>query len=85
MAKTAKLLFIFLFFYISFFFSFGLTTRKEYRKVSYDKYHISWSHIRILHDEYGRVVHRPYNSYISSIYNLMETPLSSPCQLRLGV
>jgi len=37
-----------------------------------------------LHDEYGKVVYRPYSSCINSVENLTETPLSSPCQLRLG-
>ena len=32
-----------------------------------------------LHNEYGRVVHRPYSSCISSIWNSMETPSSFPC------
>jgi len=35
------------------------------------------------HDGYGKTVHRPYSSCISSIENLMGTLLSSPCQLRL--
>ena len=30
-------------------------------------------------------VHRPCSSCISSVGNLTGTPLSSPCQLRLGV
>ena len=37
------------------------------------------------HDECGKIVHRPCSSCISSVQNLMGTPLSSPCQLRLGV
>jgi len=37
------------------------------------------------HDECGKVVHRPCSSYISSIEDLIETLLSSPCQLRLEV
>jgi len=37
------------------------------------------------HDKYGKVVHRPYSSCISSIQNQMKTLLSSPCQLGLGV
>jgi len=39
----------------------------------------------ILHDEYGKVVYRPCSSYISSVWNLTETLLSSFCQLGLGV
>ena len=35
-----------------------------------------------LYDECGKVVHRPYNSCISSVENLTGTPSSSPCQLR---
>jgi len=38
-----------------------------------------------LYDKCGKVVHRPCSSYISSVQNLIETPLSSPCQLRLEV
>ena len=34
--------------------------------------------------ECGRVVHRPCSSCISSVQNPIGTPLSSPCQLRLG-
>jgi len=37
------------------------------------------------HDEYGKVVHRPCSSCISSIENLMGTLLSSSYQLGLGV
>jgi len=37
------------------------------------------------YDGCGKVVHRSYNSYISSVENLTETPLSSPYQLGLGV
>jgi len=37
-----------------------------------------------LHDECGKVVHRLYSSYISSIQKIIGTLLSSPCQLRLG-
>jgi len=36
------------------------------------------------HDKCGKVVHRPCSSCISSVENPMGTPLSSPCQLRLG-
>jgi len=37
----------------------------------------------MLHDKYKKVVHRLCSSCISSIYNLIETLSSSPCQLRL--
>jgi len=37
------------------------------------------------YDECGKVVHRLYSSCISSIENPIGTPLSSPCQLGLGV
>ena len=33
----------------------------------------------ILHNKYGKVVYRLCSSCISSIQNLMETPLSSSC------
>jgi len=36
------------------------------------------------HDGYGKTVHRPYSSCISSIQNPIGTLLSSPCQLRPG-
>jgi len=43
----------------------------------------SWSHDRKSHDgshdEYGKTVHRPCSSCISSIENLMETLSSSSC------
>jgi len=35
------------------------------------------------HDRCGKIVHRPYSSYISSVKNLIGTPSSFPCQLRL--
>jgi len=34
------------------------------------------------HDECGKVVHRPSSSCISSVQKIIETPLSSFCQLR---
>jgi len=37
------------------------------------------------HDRCGKTVYRPYSSCISSIENITGTPLSSSCQLRLGV
>jgi len=50
------------------------------------KYHITsvtviWNEKS--HDECGKVVYRPCSSCISSVENLIGTPLSSPCQLRL--
>jgi len=36
------------------------------------------------HDEYGKVVHRPCSSCISSVQKVTGTLLSSLCQLRLG-
>ena len=90
----AKSLFIFLFFSFSFLFLFGLTTQER----SMEKYYRTMSYITVtcqditglyhiieLHDECGKVVHRPYSSCISSVQNLMGTPLSFPCQLRLEV
>jgi len=38
-----------------------------------------------LHDDCGKVVHKLCSSCINSVQNLMGTPLSSPCQLRLEV
>ena len=35
------------------------------------------------HDKCGKIVHRPYNSYITSVQNLIGTLSSSPCQLGL--
>jgi len=35
------------------------------------------------HDKHGKVVHRPYSSYISSIQKITGTLSSSPCQLGL--
>jgi len=37
------------------------------------------------HDECRKVVHRPCSSCISSVEDLMEILLSSPCQLGLRV
>jgi len=37
------------------------------------------------HDKCGEVVHRPCSSCISSVQNQIETLLSSPCQLGLGM
>jgi len=37
------------------------------------------------HGNCGKIVYRPCSSCISSIGNLTGTPLSSPCQLKLGV
>ena len=90
----AKSLFISLFFSFSFLFLFGLTTQERsvekcYRTMSYvivPCQDITGScHIIELHDKYRKVVHRPYSSCISSVQNLMGTPLSFSCQLRLEV
>ena len=64
-------------------FSFGLTIRKEYRKVSHDKchmsYHMSGSHSVVLHDkshdECGKVVHRLCSDCISSIQEMEENSI----------
>ena len=56
----------------------------SFTSYSHMKWKVTGSHHMISHDECGKVVHRPYSSCISSIENLMGTPLSSPCQLRLG-
>ena len=84
---TAKSLFIFLFlffYFILFSFTLDLLHKKECRKVSCHKCHshiILTSHDRS-HDKCGKVVHGPCSSCISSVENLMGTPLGSPCQLR---
>ena len=36
-------------------------------------------------DDHRKVVHRLCSSCISSVQKIIETPSSSPCQLRLGV
>jgi len=46
---------------------------------------VRWYHMIKSYDDHGKVVHRLYNSCISSIGNLIGTLLSSPCQLGLGV
>jgi len=46
---------------------------------------IELCYMMVLYDKCGKVVHRPCSSCISSVQNLMETPLSSSCQLRLEV
>jgi len=86
----AKSLFIFLFFSFSFLFSFGLTIQER----SIEKYYITILHIIVtcqgchrvtLHDDCGKVVHRPCNNCISSIQDLIGALLSSSCQLGLEV
>ena len=49
-----------------FIFLFGLTTRKEYGKVSHNRSQVSV----MSHDECGKVVHRPCSRCISSIQKL---------------
>jgi len=75
----AKSLFIFLFF-------FKLTTYKECGKVSLGHSHMIESHSVMSHDItwwvtwwVWEIVHRPCSSCISSIENLIGTPLSFPC------
>ena len=85
----AKLLFIFILFYFSFLFLFGFTTQGrsvgKYHMINVTHHgHMSGYHSVTSHDECGKVVHRPCSSCISSIQNLIGTPLSSSCQLRLG-
>jgi len=41
----------------------------------------SHSHMVMSHDGCRKIVHRLYNSYISSVQKIMETLSSSPCQL----
>jgi len=54
----------------------------SYKSQSYDKKSQIMSHDK-LHNKYGKVVHRPCNSCISSVKNLMGTLSSFPYQLRL--
>ena len=56
------------------------------RKYHMTKYHKVTGHSQVMsHDqvtwECGKIVHRPCSSCISSVGNLMGTPLSSSCQL----
>jgi len=69
LSKTTKSLFIFLFLL-------DLLHKKECGKVSCHKCHKCHSHI-MSHNECVKVVYRLYSSCISSIENLIETPLSS--------
>ena len=46
---------------------------------------VRWHHMTKSHGNHGKIVHRPCSSCIGSVGNLMRTPLSSSCQLRLGV
>ena len=80
----AKSLFILFFIFFSFLFLFGLTTQER----STGKCYITMLHVTVTcqgchrvmsHDECGRVVYRLYSSCISSIQNLIGTPLSSFC------
>ena len=77
LGKTAKSLFIFLFFFFT-------TQEGVWESVTPQ---VSQSHEKKYesHMRYGKVVHRPCSSCISSVQKIMETPLSSPCQLGLGV
>ena len=76
LGKTAKSLFIFLFF--SFLFLLSWT---YYTEESVGKYHITMMSHDQSHDMHGKIVHRPCSSCISSVKNLTGTLLSSLCQL----
>ena len=80
----AKSLFIFTFLL----FFWDLLHRKKCGKVSCYRYHRYHSHMVTSYDksydECGKVVHRPCSNCISSVQKVTGTPLSSPCQLRLG-
>ena len=88
LAKTAKLLSIFLFLFFSFYLR--LTTQKEVwesamSQVSHSRSHMTGSHSITSHDEshdrHGKIVHRLCSSCISSVENLIRTLSSSLCQL----
>jgi len=74
------LLFSFIFFYLE------LTIQKEVWESIMSQVLHSCGHMTSSvmsydgsHDKCGKVVHKPYSSCISSIENLMGTPLSSSC------
>jgi len=46
---------------------------------------VRWWHMTKSHGNCRKKVHRLYSSCISNVGKLTGTPLSSPCQLRLGV
>jgi len=62
------------------FFSFRLTIQEGVQESVISQ--VSQSYDRS-HDEYGKVVHRPCSSCISSIQKIMGTLSSSPCQFGL--
>jgi len=84
----AKSLFTFLFIL----FSFGLMTQESVGKCHMTNV-ICHSLTRILyvmshdgsHDKCGKIVHRPYSSYISSIQKINEDSIEFPCQLGVGL
>jgi len=92
LGKTAKLLFIFLFFSFSFLLSWTYYTEGSAGKCHVTSVTKSQSHDRKVtvsyhmmshdrsHDRCEKEVHRPCSSCISSIENLMGTLSSSPCQ-----
>ena len=91
LGKMAKVI---IYFSFSFLFLSGLTTQGwSMRKYHITKCHrvtglwvtVRWLHMTKSHGNHGKIVHRPCSSCISSIGNLTETPLSSSCQLGLGV
>jgi len=91
LGKMAKVI---IYFSFSFLFLSGLTTQGwSMRKYHITKCHrvtglwvtVRWYHMTKSHGNHGKIVHRPGSSCISSRGNLIGTPSSSPCQLRLGV
>ena len=66
----AKRLSYYLYFFSFLFFFLNLLHRREYRKVSHSHSHMVL-HDRS-HDKHGKVVHRSYNSCISSVENLSQ-------------
>jgi len=91
LGKMAKVIIYFSFFFL--FFS-GLTTQEwSIRKYHITKCHrvtglwviVRWHHMTKSYRNHRKIVHRLCSSCISSVGNSTGTPLSFPCQLRLGV
>ena len=89
----AKWLSHYLYFFSFFSFTLDLLYKRECRKVLCHKCHkvtVIWQEVTTSHhmmshdgshDRHGKVVHRLCSSCISSVENLTETLLSSPCQM----